>query len=135
MRKRVLFVILCLGAYVTLSAQEDTTYWKKQGSTSLTFGQTSFTNWSAGGENSVSVLGAFAYKAEYNKNKISWNNSIDLGYGLSYQGSDQIKNDDHINFATNLGYQASKVWYYAAELSFKSQFDKEIGRASCRERV
>ena len=127
MRKRVFFVVLFFCVYITVSAQDekaDTTYWKKQGSTSLTFGQTSFTNWSAGGENSVSVLGAFAYKTEYKKNKISWNNSLDLGYGLSYQGSDQIKNDDHINFATNLGYQASKLWYYAVELSFKSQFDK-----------
>ena len=127
MKKRVVFVTLCLCTYITLSAQEekkDTTYWKKQGSTSLTFGQTSFTNWSAGGENSVSVLSAFAYKIEYNKNKTSWSNSLDLGYGLSYQGDDQIKNDDHINFSTNLGYKASRLWYYAAEVSFKSQFDK-----------
>ena len=127
MKKKLFLVMACLGAYITLSAQEenkDTTYWTKQGSTSLTFGQTSFTNWSAGGENSVSVLGAFGYKAEFKKDKISWNNSIDLGYGLSYQGSDQIKNDDHINIATNFGYQASRLWYYATELSFKSQFDK-----------
>jgi Protein of unknown function (DUF3078). len=121
---REIFVVLFTFVCITLTAQNDTTYWKKQGSTSLTFGQTSFTNWSAGGENSVSVLGAFAYKADYKKDKISWNNNLDLGYGLSYQGSDQIKNDDHINFATNLGYQASKLWYYATELSFKSQFYK-----------
>ena len=128
MRKREIYLILCFwGAFISLSAQEekpDTTYWKKQGSTSLTFGQTSFTNWSAGGENSVSVLGAFAFKADYKKDKIAWNNALDLGYGLSYQGNDQIKNDDHINFSTNFGWQASKLWYYAAELSFKSQFDK-----------
>ena len=127
MKKKVLLVVICLGSYFTLSSQEekrDTSYWSKQGSTSLTFGQTSFTNWSAGGDNSVSVLGAFIYKAEYKKNKTLWNNSIDLGYGLSYQGSEQIKNDDHINFATNFGYQASKVWYYAAEFSYKSQFYK-----------
>ena len=126
MKKTAILLVLFFSAYTTLSAQNeksDTTYWKKQGSTSLTFGQTSFTNWSAGGENSVSVLGAFSYKAEYKKNKIAWNNSLDLGYGLSYQGSDQIKNNDQINFATNIGYQASKLWYYAAELSFKSQFD------------
>ncbi len=127
MMKKIIIIVSGLALYLNLSAQEekkDTTYWKKQGSTSLTFGQTSFTNWSAGGENSVSALAAFAYKAEYKKNKIAWNNSIDLGYGLSYQGSDQIKNDDHINLATNFGYQATKLWYYAAELSFKSQFDK-----------
>ena len=125
MKKKVFFVMVCLGAYITASAQEkaDTTYWTKQGSTSLTFGQTSFTNWSAGGENSVSVLGAFSYKADYKKDKVAWNNALSLGYGLSYQGSDQIKNDDHINFSTNFGWQASRLWYYAAEVSFKSQFD------------
>jgi hypothetical protein len=57
--------------FISSGRKKDTTYWKKQGSTSLTSGQMSYTNWSAGCENSVSVLGAFAYKADYMKNKIS----------------------------------------------------------------
>lgn len=105
-------------------APRDTSYWTHSGAASLTFGQTSFTNWAAGGDNSVSVLAAFAGKWNYAKDRWMWDNSVDLGYGLTYQGSDQIKNDDHMDLATRLGYKASNLWAYAAELSFKSQFDK-----------
>lgn len=123
MKKTFLLVALFFCS-VVLYAQKDTTYWKKSGATSLTFGQTSFSNWSAGGENSVSVIGAFSAKMNYEKSKWLWDNSVDLGYGLSYQGSDQIKNDDRIILATRVGYKVSKLWSYAAELSFKSQFYK-----------
>ncbi|MDR2920559.1 MAG: DUF3078 domain-containing protein [Tannerella sp.] len=123
MKKTILLVIIAFYSAVSF-AQEDTTYWKKSGATSLTFGQTSFSNWAAGGENSVSVLGAFSANMNYEKSKWTWDNSVDLGYGLSYQGSDQIKNDDRIILATRVGYKASKLWSYAAEVSFKSQFYK-----------
>lgn len=122
--KKTLFWVIMAFFPVILFAQEDTTYWKKSGSTSLTFGQTSFSNWAAGGENSVSVIGAFSGKMNYEKNKLTWDNSVDLGYGLSYQGSDQIKNDDRMIFATRVGYKASRLWSYAMEISFKSQFYK-----------
>lgn len=128
MKKIVQLVLLLLSSVSIIYAQEDTTYWKKKGSTSLTFGQTSFSNWSAGGDNSVSVLGAFSTSLNYEKNRWIWDNSIDLGYGLSYQGGDQIKNDDRIILATRVGYKVSKLWSYAAELSFKSQFYKGYGR-------
>lgn len=123
MKKLLLWTILVF-CPVLIYAQNDTTYWKKSGSTSLTFGQTSFSNWAAGGENSVSVIGAFSGKLNYEKRKITWDNSVDLGYGLSYQGGDQIKNDDRIILATRLGYKATRLWSYAADVSFKSQFYK-----------
>lgn len=122
--KRILFYSLISFFSVVVYAQNDTTYWKKSGSTSLTFGQTSFSNWAAGGENSVSVIGAFSGKMNYEKSRITWDNSVDLGYGLSFQGGDQIKNDDRIILATRLGYKATRLWSYAAEVSFKSQFYK-----------
>lgn len=125
MKKTLLFVVAvacCAASTMAQDAPKDTSYWKKSGSTSLTFGQTSFTNWAAGGNNSVSVLASFAGKLSYEKGSWMWDNSADLGYGLSYQGSEQTKNDDHINLATRLGYKASSLWAYAAELSFKSQF-------------
>ena len=122
--KKMLLLVALVSCSTILYAQTDTTYWKKGGSTSFTFGQTSFSNWSAGGENSVSVLGAFSGKLDYEKAKLTWDNSVDLGYGLSYQGSDQIKNDDRIILATRVGYKASNLWSYAMELGFKSQFYK-----------
>lgn len=127
MKKTLLWSILIL-CPVIMFAQNDTTYWKKSGSTSLTFGQTSFSNWAAGGENSVSAIGAFSGKLNYEKSKLTWDNSLDLGYGLSYQGGEQIKNDDRIILATRLGYKATRLWSYAMEVSFKSQFYKGYER-------
>ena len=124
----LLAAVVLLSPTASIMAQDDaprdTSYWTHSGAASLTFGQTSFTNWAAGGENSVSVLAAFAGKWNYAKDRWMWDNSADLGYGLTYQGSDQIKNDDHIDLATRLGYKASATWAYAAELNFKSQFNK-----------
>ncbi len=126
MKKKFFVVFLATCCMTSVVAQEeaskDTSYWKKSGSASLTFGQTSLTNWSAGGSNAVSVLASFAGKMNYEKERWMWDNSVDLGYGLSYQGSEQIKNDDHIDLATRVGYKASSLWAYAAEVNFKSQF-------------
>lgn len=125
MKKTLLFAfvsVCCATSAMAQDAPKDTSYWKKSGSTSLTFGQTSLTNWAAGGSNTVSVLASFAGKMSYEKEKWMWDNSVDLGYGLSYQGSEQTKNDDHIDLATRLGYKISSKWAYAAEVSFKSQF-------------
>ena len=77
--KKTLFVVVAVACAASVVAQDvpkDTSYWKKSGSSSLTFGQTSFTNWAAGGNNSVSVLASFAGKLGYEKDPWMWDNSI-----------------------------------------------------------
>jgi len=53
--KRLTLSIACVLAVIVASAQEkkDTTYWTNGGMFSLNFNQVSFTNWAAGGLNSV----------------------------------------------------------------------------------
>ena len=52
---RNLFFIILAFTCMNLSAQEiqDTSYWKKGGMASLSFSQTSLSNWSGGGENAA----------------------------------------------------------------------------------
>ena len=100
--------------------------WKLSGTLFINASQSSFTNWSAGGQPSVSVNGLFNGRAYYKKDKLSWDNTLDIGYGLLKQGKDAdfIKTDDKIDFVSKLGYKAFEKWNYAALLNFKTQMDK-----------
>jgi len=56
--------------------------WKFGGVAGLNFSQTAMKNWSAGDLNSFSLNGMTSMYANFRKNKISWDNTLDLGYGL-----------------------------------------------------
>ncbi|MGF7139500.1 DUF3078 domain-containing protein [Roseimarinus sediminis] len=101
----------------------DTTYWKNGGDFTLNFTQVSFTNWSAGGQNSVAGVSKFKYFARYEKSGVKWENLMDVGYGLSkVEGLEIQKSEDLIDFASNVGLKASGFWSYNLGFSFKSQF-------------
>lgn len=126
MTRNLLFVLLAL-LYVTASAQEvqDTSYWKKGGMASLSFSQTSLSNWSGGGDNAISTNVQLNLFANYTKAKNAWDNTLKLEYGLLKQGDEGTrKSIDKIDFVTKYGHQASKKWYYTALLDFKTQFAK-----------
>lgn len=98
--------------------------WKKGGMIGADFSQASYTNWAAGGVNSFSGVALFNVFANYKFDKTSWDNSLDLAYGLIKIGRNNIqKSDDKIDFNSKFGKQASNNWYYAALLNFKTQFD------------
>lgn len=96
--------------------------WKTAGIIMLNLSQTSLTHWAAGGENSVSGNSLLSYTANYKKGSLTWDNSFDFGLGFLRQGSDTRKTDDKIEINTKFGKAASKTWYYAALLNFKTQF-------------
>jgi len=100
--------------------------WKKGGLFSLTFGQAGFTNWAAGGINNVSLNGLSSLFAKYKKGKLTWDNTLDLGYGTQRLGkgnnAQNQKTDDKIDFSSKLGLKATDKLYYAALGNFKTQF-------------
>jgi hypothetical protein len=98
--------------------------WKKGGIVSVGFSQVSLTNWSAGGENNVSVNALINLFGNYRKGKSTWDNNLDLGYGIIRQSdSDFIKSDDRIDFSSKYGREAFKDIYWAALLNYKTQFN------------
>lgn len=101
----------------------DTTQgWKKGGVITLNLAQTSLTNWAAGGQNSFAINGLLSTFANYKKEKISWVNSLDIGYGLLKQGNaSPQKTDDKFEFVSKYGYEAFKNFYYAALFNFRTQ--------------
>ncbi|MCB0409168.1 MAG: DUF3078 domain-containing protein [Flavobacteriales bacterium] len=96
--------------------------WRTGGVISINFTQVSLTNWSAGGDNSISLNGLTSLFANLKVGKSTWDNSLDLGYGILKQGDAGLrKTDDKIDFMSKYGYKAFKNWYYAGLVNFKSQ--------------
>lgn len=121
--KKLLIILLTFSAFTAFSQEQDTTYWAKGGSFALNFTQVSFTNWAAGGQNSVAGVSKLNLFANYAKDKTTWESALNLGYGLSkVEGLELQKNDDIIDLQSKLGIKASKKWYYSGLLTFKSQF-------------
>lgn len=112
-------------AQTSNTTSSDTTYWKKGAKTSLTFTQTTLENWSAGGENSVAFNAGLNAFANYMKGRTTFENKLELGYGLIDQGNVGFrKSDDKIIFSTKFGYKLKSDGeiYWSSLIDFKSQF-------------
>ncbi|MDZ7633634.1 MAG: DUF3078 domain-containing protein [Bacteroidales bacterium] len=73
----------------------------ESGVLSLNMAQSSFTNWAAGGQNSVALNGLIILGANYKKDRSAWDNALTIGYGkMVQQGNDLgwVKTDDRIDF-------------------------------------
>jgi hypothetical protein len=107
-------------------AEADTSgkIWNLGGTFGLNVGQSYFSNWAAGGQNSVSGTAVTNLFAKYRKNRIAWDTSLDLAFGLLRQDNKEpIKTDDRIDLISKLGYRTnSPQWYYSLLFNFRTQF-------------
>lgn len=91
----------------------------------VTFGQTTLTNWAAGGDNTVSGTFLLNASANYLKDKWFWDNSLAVQYGLLYSSSDDWKkNSDNLTLTSVGGRSISEKWAVAFLLNFQTQFAK-----------
>jgi len=120
---------------LTNYAKEDTTRgWKHFGITSLTFGQTSLTNWVAGGDNTVSGNFVFNTSLNYLDDRFFWDNNLSLEYGLVYSSlSDWQKATDKLNLTSIGGRKISKSWSASALLKFYTQLANGYDYSSDRD--
>ena len=96
--------------------------WKKGGVFSFNFNQSSFTNWAAGGQNSIAGNGLVNLFANYKGESSTWDNTLDIGYGILKQNKNGavVKVDDRIELNSKYGQQAHKSWYYAGLMNFRT---------------
>ena len=123
--KKVLFTILALSLAIVSFAQDELPQgWSHKGNFGLNFGQSSYTNWAAGGQNTINGQGIFNYEIHYLQGKFKWDNTLNTALGYSFFDFDKkpIKTDDKIEFTSLAGYKATEHLNYAAELAFRSQF-------------
>ena len=112
----------------TIKKEADTTKWKwkKGGLLSFNLSQASLSNWAAGGDNfSLAVGGYFNYFFYHRKDRISWDNNLDVNIGYVQTTSlGGRKNDDRIDYLSKCGYKIDSTGkvYISGLFNFRSQF-------------
>jgi hypothetical protein len=97
--------------------------WNFECLATFNFLQISLTNWEAGGQSSTSGVALFNVFGNYNKDNLSWENSLDMGYGLlKEQNSEMVKSNDKFDFNSKFGLKKSEKLYYSTLFEFNTQF-------------
>ena len=86
-------------------------------------------NWYKGGESNYSMVASATLQANYNnKQKVKFENKLELKLGFQTSRSDSLHNfktsEDLIRYTGKLGLQAAKNWYYTLQLVAYTQFTK-----------
>ena len=129
---RHLVLVIFLVSFISfeLAAQfvhvDSTSLWKKRFRVGMNLNQASFSsNWKAGGVNSIGFNTQLNFQANYKKDKISFDNSIDLLYGMvNNQGQGYRKTTDRIYLDTKVGRSINEKWDVFLSANFLSQFAK-----------
>ena len=120
--KKVLFTVLAFSLAIVSFAQDELPQgWSHKGNFGLNFGQTSYTNWAAGGQSTINGQGIFYYEIHYLKNNFKWDNTLNSYFDFKKK---PIKTDDKIEFTSLATLKATEHLNYGAELAFRSQFAK-----------
>ena len=128
--KRIYLMILFATLATIVSAQTDDKGYKEgawvlKGVTGINMSQTAMTNWSAGGENSIAGNAYLNGSLTHKNGDWLWVTNLVLDYGLSKTKSQGMrKSTDKIGLSTQLGYAATKVWYYTLMADLNTQFAK-----------
>lgn len=150
--KRLSIFVLCVLLAVSANAQDGTVKelkkeaekviakdpadtvprtWRLGGVCNVNVNQGSLSNWAAGGDKfSFSLNSYLNLHALYKKGRNSWDNNLDLAYGLVKTTSlGNRKAADRIDFLSKYGYGISKKVSIATLLNFRSQFAKGFSYA------
>ena len=125
--KKIVFLCIVLFTTASVSAQEpaDTTYWTHQRIGGINMSQVSLNNWAAGGDASIAGDINFSYALDYKKDKLLWQNRLELAYGLNKTDANGTrKTNDKIYLNSMFGYRLAEHWYATITVNFQTQFDK-----------
>ncbi|WP_423129657.1 DUF3078 domain-containing protein [Gaoshiqia sp. Z1-71] len=123
MKKYGLILFMLPLAVWAHEASDSIKNWKTGGQISFSFSQVSLSNWVAGGKSSASGTALFSTFANYQKERSSWENSLNLGYGILKEGDSRyIKSDDKIDLSSKYGLKSNGKIYYSVLFNFRSQF-------------
>ena len=129
MKKVIILAALVVLGTLSATAQEAAapapkpSHWVAEALTTLTFGQTSLTDWAAGGNGSATFGSTIDAKANYAKEKITFNNRLQMAYAFTQTfGVGFQKSADYIILNDELGYALGKGFSGTMNYAFKSQF-------------
>lgn len=135
MKTILLSVVIFASCHSNLLAQIDTplvisdslvadTVWTTSTRFGINFNQAAFSeNWTGGAVNSIAFSGLFNYLTNYQNGSWSWDNTVDLLYGvINNQGQGIRKSQDRIFLDSKVGYDISEDWNGYSSLNFLTQF-------------
>ncbi|MBP5420447.1 MAG: DUF3078 domain-containing protein [Bacteroidales bacterium] len=104
--------------------------WTVSGQENIQLTQLAVCNWVKGGENSITILNDFRYKAVFNKGRHSWESNFTekLGFTRTSTLSTRVS-DDAFEITSKYGYNAVKKWYYSFQCNFKTQMFRSYSRS------
>ncbi len=107
-------------------------YWTNSLTTQINVGQTGLTNWAAGGDNTFTLKGYIDGNCNWAKDKMFWNNRLQLEYGTLYSSSKPLlqKSNDRFYFESKWGHRIVEQLYASANFDFKTQFSKGYNYAT-----
>ncbi len=99
--------------------------WTIEGGVGIMLNQVGLYRWQGGGQPSFAASLLYKGNFNYKKDKITWDNYIDLAYGLIQQGKGEItKSDDRWEMGSKFGHQINENWDANAFATLRSQFDE-----------
>ncbi len=100
--------------------------WNSKGKVSFLFNQAAFSNWAAGGENSISGTLGLNYNINYHRENWDWDNRIVVAYGLTQTKNSEFvkKTDDRFEVNSVIGKKGKNNWFYSGFLNFRTQITK-----------
>lgn len=123
MKKILLFLMLSPIALFATEKADSIKSWNFGGLASFNFSQVSLTNWAAGGKSSASGVAIFNVFGNYKKDNVSWENSLDMGYGLlKEQDNEVVKSNDKFDLNSKYGIKKTEKLYISTLFNFKTQF-------------
>lgn len=98
--------------------------WVQNGKFTFLANQSAFSNWAAGGENSLSGNLNINYTFNYTKESFIWNNTVIGSFGLTQSENTDFtkKTTDGLEYNSTLGFDAEGYWFYSLLVNFKTQF-------------
>ena len=125
---------LILGSVLFSQAETDSIKnplkWKRSGNGLFLVNQSSFSNWSSGGQSSVSGTIKINYNFNYYDNGWAWDTKLISRFGLNKIGGSEFlkKTDDKIEINSVIGKKFNNdiigKWSYSSFFNFQTQFAK-----------
>ena len=115
----------------TEEAPKEEKAWTMGGMGGLTFNQAGLFNWTGGGTSNITLISNLGLFANYKKGNLTWDNSLDLGYGIIWNNlfskfdsaRTLSKAEDKIELNSKFGKKAwSDKVFYSAYLNYLTQF-------------
>ena len=129
MRRLLLLLLLVFAtSFYAQKKKKDTLpipKWKIHGKFGFVFNQSTFSNWTSGGENTVAGDINVNYDFNYKKDNVNWDTRITTAYGLSHLNAKGYrKTNDRFELNSLFGMKSGNNWFLSQFLNFKSQYSK-----------